>query len=88
MTETTHRDGHLLDLVVNRSDDSCIRFLALPSLLSDYAAIKIDLKMCKPRRPQITIVYRGLKAVDSGMLSDDREMEIFHASEIAPDGSY
>ena len=71
VTETTHRDGHILDLVITRSDDSCIRSLSLPSMFSDHAAIHIDLNMCKPRRPQRTIIYRKFKAIDSGMLSDD-----------------
>ena len=71
VAETIHVDAHIMDLVIAKLDESCIRSLSLSSIFTDHDAMHIDINICKPRQPQRTIIYGRLKDIDSKMLSSD-----------------
>ena len=50
--ETTHEDGHIIDLVITRHDDILIKATTVPGLFSDHGAIHIDMNATKPCVPR------------------------------------
>ena len=50
--EITHEDGHIIDLVITRHDDTLIKTTTVPTFFSDHGAIHIDMNATKPCVPR------------------------------------
>lgn len=73
VSETTHEDNHILDLIITRRDDANI--IASTSVrdpgISDHFAVIAKLRIDKQLPPKREIIYRKLKDIDySKLLSD------------------
>ena len=71
VSEPTHRDGHIIDLVVTRQDDSIVQATSVLSMLSDHMAIHVHLNVSKPPRPTKTISFRKIRSIDQDCLADN-----------------
>ena len=64
MTETTHKDGHMIDVVITRSgEDIIIGDTAVDSLISDHFSILCNLAINKPKQKKQDMVYRKYRAI-------------------------
>ena len=61
---STHKDGHILDLVITRSDIISNLSIDSPFVLSDHAAIHFYLKLEKPVFDKQLITFRKLCSID------------------------
>ena len=71
VTEPTHQDGHILDLVVIRQDDDLVKSVIVHSAISDHYAVHVDLNTTKPRLSKKTITYRKYKDINHDVLQQD-----------------
>jgi len=69
--ETTHEDGHIIDLVITRHDDTLIKTTTVPTFFSDHGAIHIDMNATKPCVPQKTITFRKYKTINHNVLCNE-----------------
>ena len=68
----THKDGHTLDLVITRSDDSLIRKLSIRDpAISDHRAVHCELNLQKPIYAKKTVQYRKLRSIDFDCFSEE-----------------
>ena len=68
----THKDGHTLDLVITRSDDSLIRKLSIRDpAISDHRAVHCELNLQKPIYAKKTVQYRELRSIDFDCFSEE-----------------
>ena len=63
--ERIHRHGHILDRVVCRDDDNCIKDVSMTSMLSDHFLININVYLQKQSVSAKIISYRGYKSIDN-----------------------
>jgi hypothetical protein len=84
VSEETHKDGHTIDLVITRSDDTLIKAVSAQSMLSDHSAIHVDLVIQKPRHSKKIVKYRKFKAIDHVQLSQDLERATLELSRNTP----
>ena len=68
----THKDGHTLDLLITRTEDTLIKkhWIQDPAI-SDHRAIHFDLFLPKPKFAKKTVEYRKLRDIDMTCFSDD-----------------
>ena len=72
ITSPTHKNGHILDLVITRSDELCAdRFIVTDLSLSDHYAVNCVLSLRKPPLEKKEISYRKLKHIDIQQFRDD-----------------
>ena len=64
ITEPTHRQGHILDLLITREDSRLISNVDLHPGLSWHHAILCSLNFQRPKTPTVTINTRRLTAID------------------------
>ena len=69
--ETTHEDGHIIDLVITRHDDTIIKGTTVPTFFSDHGAIHIDMNATKPCIPKKTITFRKYKTINHNILCNE-----------------
>ena len=50
--EPTHKDGHILDLIISRPSDNLLSSCNVDSLITDHHAIHTDLQCSKPHPPK------------------------------------
>ena len=68
----THRNGHTLDLLINKSDDNMLNNIKVydPNI-SDHLAVMCDVSIRKPQFRKEVIFYRKLRSLDmESFLSD------------------
>ena len=65
VNQHTHRNGHILDLVITRVKDSFVMSaIAEDHGFPDHYPVLIDTSFKKPGVPQRTVTYRRIKGVD------------------------
>ena len=70
--EPTHVKGHMLDLVICRSDEDIIDKLEVHrSLISDHFVINCELNLQRPKPQKVSSCVRNLKAMDSDSFKSD-----------------
>ncbi|KAK2138836.1 hypothetical protein LSH36_2340g00003, partial [Paralvinella palmiformis] len=62
--ERTHRQGHILDLVISRDDDNLIKGVSVSSMLSDHFLVDINVSLQKQSVSAKDISYRRYKSID------------------------
>ena len=68
----THQTGHILDLVVNQTDDNFITSVTVhPDSLSDHHRIELKLRALKPAVQTNTITKREFRNIDANALRND-----------------
>ena len=72
VTQPTHVDGHILDLIITRLSDNIIKDPPYVSrFVSDYASILCNLLHVKPALTAKKITYRKIKSVNLESLRSD-----------------
>lgn len=70
----THRDGHILDLVITRADENFLSdFIVSQPGLSDHLAVQCRLNFFKQPQEVKRIVYRKLRSIDMKSFCSDLE---------------
>jgi len=59
---STHRHGHILDLVISRDDDNLIK--GVSSMLSDHFLVNFNVSLQKQSVSAKVISYRRYKSID------------------------
>ena len=71
ITQTTHKLGHTIDLVVSRTDDNLIADTSVTSGLSDHNIIITVLQVEKVVSQSKMMTYRKLRDIDVNLFKDD-----------------
>ena len=85
VSEPTHNQGHLLDLVFSKQSDNILIFTKLhhgPDG-SDHTAILCKLDVSVPVQKPVTFSYRCLKKIDTGAFKQDLSHSVSHVSSIS-----
>ena len=70
--EATHKDNHILDLIISRSDDHIVcRPSVLDLALSDHYAVRCKFLLAKPAFKRKEIAYRNLKRINFDRFRED-----------------
>jgi hypothetical protein len=71
----THKHGHILDLVITRSDDDIVDKVAIDDgiFLSDHFSVDCTLKISKPPLPTKEVTARKIREINTVELSRDIE---------------
>ena len=68
----THKNGHTLDLIITRSDDSLIKRIKVRDpIISDHYAVHYDLVLQKPQFAKKTITYWKLCSINMKTFCED-----------------
>ena len=74
VSDSTHKNGHTLDLVITREEQSFIKnLLVFDPALSDHFMIWCNLDFCKPVAQDQMLSFRRLRAIDIDKFSSDLE---------------
>lgn len=72
VNESTHKNGHILDLLITRSEDNLIhKTMVSPPIISDHGAIHCKIMIAKLPFPKKEIKYRNLKRINMTELRND-----------------
>ena len=72
VTSATHKDGHILDLVITRADESFLSdFNVFQPGISDHLAIQCSFSFCKESLDRKKFKSRNLRSVDVISFCDD-----------------
>ena len=83
VSEPTHNQGHLLDLVFSKQSDSILISTKLHhGLTSDHTAILCKLDVSVPVQKPDTFSYHCLKKIDTGAFKQDLSQAVPQASSI------
>ena len=81
VSEPTHSQGHLLDLVFSKQSDNIVISTKLHhGLTSDHTAILCKLDVSVPVQKPETFSYRCLKKIDTGAFKQNLSLTLFHKS--------
>ena len=70
--EATHKDNHILDLIISRSDDHIVcRPSVQDPALSDHYAVRCKFLLAKPSFKRKEIAYRNLKRINFDRFRED-----------------
>ena len=73
----THRDGHILDWIVVRDDDSSIDCVdVLDKGFSDHFFVFFKTSMLKPKCVKKKVQYRNIKGIDHQSFSTDIQTQV------------
>ena len=73
----THKDGHILDLIISRSTDQSLRdVVVLPKCVSDQHAITTNLRLTRTRSKPRLITASRIKAIDRVEFVGDLKVEL------------
>ncbi len=68
----THKDGHLLDLLITKTSDSIVSDIKVDeSLPSDHAAVKCRVNMSRPPATKQTVTFRKLREIQIDNFKED-----------------
>ena len=71
VTDATHQQGNVLDLVITASSSSPITQTSVDALITDHFAILCDLVPIKPRPVRKHITYRRYGSIDNYSFTKD-----------------
>ena len=72
VTSPTHRDGHILDVIITSVDRRCSVNIDPAGMMSDHSFITAEVDLCFQHNPPVeTIRRRRWSAVDFDQLVDD-----------------
>ena len=72
VTQTTHIDNHILDLIITRHDDDIVHSISVQDPgISDHYAVHAKIHIEKPTYPRKEIQYRNLKNLNYHNLCKD-----------------
>jgi len=71
VNEATHLSGHMLDLVISRSEENIVSSVRVANYISDHAALLCNLKLVKPEQRKVEVVYRKTKSIDHEAFAAD-----------------
>ena len=84
VSEPTHNQGHLLDLVFSKQSDNILISTKLHhGLTSDHTAILCKLSVSVPVQKPETFSYRCLKKIDIGAFKQDLSHAVLQTSSIS-----
>ena len=84
VSEPTHNQGHLLDLVFSKQSDNILTSTKLHyGLTSDHTAILCKLDVSVPVQKPKTFLYRCLKKIDTGAFKQDLSHTVSQVSSIS-----
>ena len=84
VSEPTHNQGHLLDLVFSKQSDNILTSTKLHhGLTSDHTAILCKLDVSVPAHKPETFLYRCLKKIDTGAFKQDLSHAVSQVSSIS-----
>ena len=84
VSEPTHNQGHLLDLVFSKQSDNILTSTKLHhGLTSDHTAILCKLDVSVPVQKPKTFLYRSLKKIDTGAFKQDLSHAVSQVSSIS-----
>ena len=84
VSEPTHNQGHLLDLVFSKQSDNILTSTKLHhGLTSDHTAILCKLDVSVPVQKPKTFLYRCLKKIDTGAFKQDLSHAVSQVSSIS-----
>ena len=84
VSEPTHNQGHLLDLVFSKQSDNILTTTKLHhGLTSDHTAILCKLDVSVPVQKPKTFLYRCLKKIDTGAFKQDLSHAVSQVSYIS-----
>ena len=70
VTEPTHKDGHLLDLIITR-EQTCVTDVVISDMIADHNAVHWNINVLKPPCTRELRTYRKIKAIDPMAFSED-----------------
>ena len=84
VSEPTHNQGHLLDLVFSKQSDNILTSTKLHhGLTSDHTTILCKLDVSVPVQKPKTFLYRCLKKIDTGAFKQDLSHAVSQVSSIS-----
>ena len=84
VSEPTHNQGHLLDLVFSKQSDNILTSTKLHhGLTSDHTAILCKLDVSVPVQKPKTFLYRCLRKIDTGAFKQDLSHAVSQVSSIS-----
>ena len=79
--EPTQKSGHLLDLVITRSNEVTVDAVTVRQpFISDHSAVHMKISFQKPARDKHKITYRKLKSIDKAEFQEDIIKSVLYAS--------
>ena len=69
--ESTHENGHILDLIIIRSSSNFVRNVKVDYKISDHFSIKCHLSLGKPAKEVKKVTFRKLTQIDFEKLNSD-----------------
>ena len=78
--ESTHHNGHTLDLVLSRTADNLVLDCYVSDVLSDHSAVHWFARASRPARPRKAVTFRNLKSLDLDVfVTDLLNLQLFTA---------
>ncbi|KAJ8020261.1 hypothetical protein HOLleu_39811 [Holothuria leucospilota] len=71
VNESTHVNGHILDLVCARSSDNFVVSVNVSCFLTDHATVHCSLNLCKPEARKHNISYRKYASMSHDAFAND-----------------
>lgn len=72
VSEPTHSSGHILDLVITRSEENIVNNVnVFDPVISDHSAIQLQLTLRKPQFMKKTLTFRNLRSLNCDALKTD-----------------
>eukprot|EP00112_Aurelia_sp_Birch-Aquarium-sp1_P020503 Seg53.6 transcript_id=Seg53.6/GoldUCD/mRNA.D3Y31 product="hypothetical protein" protein_id=Seg53.6/GoldUCD/D3Y31 len=69
--DSTHENGHILDLIITRSSSNFVRNVKVEHKISDHFAIKCHLSLGKPPKERKKVTFRKLTQIDFEQFNSD-----------------
>ena len=71
ISEPTHENGRILDLLVTRSSENIVKKTTVSDLLSDHHAVHAQLGFTKAHQARKRVTFRKLQSIDQRQLHQD-----------------
>ena len=81
----THKNGHILDLIITRKDDAFFNLpvtVSEPDIIADHSAVHLQMCFKKPDFRTKKIFYRKLQGIDHSKLKTDIEESVLCQSQV------
>ncbi|XP_072051779.1 uncharacterized protein [Amphiura filiformis] len=69
--QPTHRDGHILDVLISRTMDNLVNNVRVLDMISDHHLYGCNLNILKPPPISETITYRNYRSIDMDAYKED-----------------
>jgi len=85
VSESTHNDGNILDLVITLSAESRVsQFSTQPAFFSDHKLVLYRLHMPRPEPVVVTRTYRDIRKIDMESFQRDVLSSALYTDDISP----